>query len=245
MNRVLQRIYTALFFSFFISLSVLAAEDILVFQADHQNRVVIHGANGENQSLYFGDSLSQALHWDSFNDSFVFTDDVDFGDNEIKNVRLENLASAPICDASVIGKIYYDTTEGIPYSCDGVDWKKLATNIENAVVKPALIGFSGGSILEDGTTEYAFNAQSSRTTTGQYTITFDSVHPNGNLYNIALSLQQDSPNRDHRKIQWGNKTSSSFDVFITVDDNGTTADIYADEKFDFTVFSQENIIISE
>lgn len=224
---------------------IVLAKDVLIFEADHQNRIVIHGDTGENKSLYFGDSLSQALHWDDANNFFLFTDDVSFANHEIKNVRLENLSSAPTCNASVVGKIYYNTANNAPYTCDGTNWQKVGTDIENSVVKQSLVGFAGGAVLENGSTTYLFNSTVTRTATGRYRVSFNTPHPNGNGYSIALSVQEDSPNRDNRKIQWLNKSSTGFDVSITFDDNGGTADTYGDERFDFTVFEIEDIIVSQ
>ena len=101
-----------------------------------------------------------------------------------------------------------------------------------------LMGFAGGYVQEDGTALYAFESTTSRTAAGRYTVAFDNPHPNGANYSINLTLQSDEPNRDQRKIGYTNKTDNGFDVVITIDDNGGTADGYVDERFDYTVFHE-------
>lgn len=132
----------AVILCFMFSSFASANSDILIFNADHKNQLVIHGGTGEDFSLYFGDSLSQALLWDESLNSFSFTNDVSFSDNEIKDVRLENLATAPVCDSSVVGKIYYNTTDLQSYTCDGTLWKSSGASLSilYGAVSPSVVG---------------------------------------------------------------------------------------------------------
>lgn len=105
-----------------------------------------------------------------------------------------------------------------------------------------LVGFAGGEVAENGSTEYEFNSTVVRNSLGNYTVTFGSAHPNGNDYTVQLTANSDEPNEDQRKVQFRNKTANGFEVNITVDDNGGTGDIEVDEKFDYTVFEELEFI---
>ncbi len=78
--------------------------------------------------LQFGQSLNESILWDDTNNYFVFSDDVNFGDNQLLSARIENLISAPTCDGTVIGKIYHNTTDSNSYICDGTVWEQIDAN---------------------------------------------------------------------------------------------------------------------
>lgn len=120
---VILSLFTALFV-----FGSLYAEEVLIFESDQLS--VIRGDDAsENISLSFGDSLSHFLQWDASRNIFVFSDDVDFTNHEIKNVRLENIDTAPLCDSTLIGKLYYDTIDSSPYICDGTQWTALTNSL--------------------------------------------------------------------------------------------------------------------
>ena len=119
-------IITSLLFSSIIFSSVFA-ENIQIFNQDHKNRIVIQndiGISGDSD-LFFGSTLSHALSWDNTNNYFIFTDDVNFSGNEIKNVRLENLSTAPICDNSSAGRVYHNISDTFSYVCSNSIWSKI------------------------------------------------------------------------------------------------------------------------
>lgn len=107
----------------------------------------------------------------------------------------------------------------------------------NTTTVTKLVGFAGGVVSENGTQLYGFNAAAGnfRNSVGNYTVNLGAAHSNGANYIPVISVQSDSPNRDQRKISWLNRTPTSFDVIITVDDNGTAADGFADEVFSWYV----------
>ena len=115
-----------------LSISTFADADILLIENDHNNRIIIHGLDGEDQTLFFGESLSHSLTWDDTNDYFIFSDNVNFGNNELLDVRLNNLSTAPVCDTSLVGKMYYDTIDLNPYICDGVEWTAFTDSLTEA-----------------------------------------------------------------------------------------------------------------
>ncbi|HMR01185.1 MAG TPA: hypothetical protein PKA32_02235, partial [Candidatus Gracilibacteria bacterium] len=86
------------------------------------------GRNGSNW---------ESLQWDIASGRFDFSDDlnvnggievasdIDFNLNESIELRVENLASAPTCDGSSIGRVYQNTTDGNTYACDGSSFQIL------------------------------------------------------------------------------------------------------------------------
>ena len=82
--------------------------------------------------LIFGTALAEFLRFDIANDWFSFSNDVDFGQNEIKNVAIDNQAGAPA--APVTGQIYHNTTDGNTYVWNGTTWDDItagATGVDD------------------------------------------------------------------------------------------------------------------
>jgi hypothetical protein len=87
--------------------------------------------------LQFGETLNKFLQWNKTNVRFELNDNLyingslainghlDFNLSEMVNARLENLASDPVCDENSKGRVYYNTTENIPYYCNGTIWIKF------------------------------------------------------------------------------------------------------------------------
>lgn len=99
------------------------AEDVFETQADIF--ILASGNDASDVTLQFGDSLNESLRWDAAGAKFVLSGSLDIENNQLINARLENAASAPTCDGSVIGKIYFNTTTGSTFSCDGTSWEQL------------------------------------------------------------------------------------------------------------------------
>ncbi len=78
---------------------------------------------GGDVSLQFGAALGEAIKWDSLNAQFDISDDLNFNQNQLKNIVIDQLASAPITPA--IGQIYYNTTLGKVYIWNGTVWQDL------------------------------------------------------------------------------------------------------------------------
>ena len=85
--------------------------------------------------------MDKYLKWDSTSSYFSFNDDVDLGGNEIKNVRIDNKSSTPLCDSSSVGQIYHNTTDNKTYICNGALWDML----ENS----AITGVNSNSFTVD------------------------------------------------------------------------------------------------
>ena len=87
--------------------------------------------------LQFGETLGEFLQWSKANVRFELSDNLyvdgsvelngklDFNLNQMVEARLENLASAPTCDNNSKGRIFYNTTDNLPYYCNGTGWNQL------------------------------------------------------------------------------------------------------------------------
>lgn len=78
-----------------------------------------------NIDLKFGQSVSARFRFDGVSDKFGINRNLDLENNQLSNVRLENASSAPVCNTSVQGKIYHNTTDNMTYVCNGSIWNLL------------------------------------------------------------------------------------------------------------------------
>ncbi|MES2651262.1 MAG: hypothetical protein V4663_05950 [Bacteroidota bacterium] len=72
-----------------------------------------------------------------------FLSNADFGKNQIINVRLDSLATAPASPG--VGQFYFDTTLGEPRIWDGSNWKSMTSGDIESVLTPAGSGLTGGA----------------------------------------------------------------------------------------------------
>jgi hypothetical protein len=90
-----------------------------------------------NYNLQFGSSLA-AIQFDTVTDQFNFTKSINLQGNEIKNVRLEQLAAAPTCNAASSGRVYFNTTNNDTFSCNDTEWKSLTNGITTSETEQTL-----------------------------------------------------------------------------------------------------------
>lgn len=122
-----------------------------------------------------------------------------------------------------------------------VDELKGAPDCSTVIEKDAcLVPFA--AVNSNGTT---FNATVTNTSLGQYSITFNSPHPDGANF-IWSSGGAEDGNRDNPKVTLveGTQSATGVDVMVTVDDNGAAADSYNDSNFSFIVYYEKEIITS-
>jgi len=154
----------SLFVSFFLFASLLSttstalvnAENIQIYNNDHNNSIVIQSNSvfGNSTHLFFGESLNHALTWDGTNNYFLFTDDVNFSHNEIINARLENLTSAPACNASSSGRIYHNTSDTFSYVCNATNWERIdEENASGGKLQPYFNSISPHLVQTNATTD--------------------------------------------------------------------------------------------
>lgn len=127
-------------------------DDIIILEQDEGSGDVIISEGALGSDLYFGDSLLHFLRFDPDNNTFVFSDNIDFGGNEIVDFRLENLAIAPLCDAFSIGKAYHNTNDNYSYVCDGSSWNLIDNDKYSApITLPFIYGMSPDGMIIDST----------------------------------------------------------------------------------------------
>lgn len=128
---------------------------------------------------------------------------------------------------NVVGEIEIDLT--------------VSNVVRGYVWAAGLVAVAGGLVQGTATVDSAV-----RDAVGRYTVTFSSAHPWGDDYPVLLASEEDAPNRDVRKISLveGSRDASGFQVQITVDDNGTAADLYVDEDWSFSVPHEASFVVS-
>ena len=91
-----------------------------------------------------------------------------------------------------------------------------------------------GSISASGTIDSSSGGFTSvRNGVGDYTITFDTARPDA-FYSVTTGIECEVGD-DDRLIVYCNKTSTSFDINITEQDNGTTPGVPVDNPFSFSI----------
>ena len=117
------------YLSLFFLVGSLALADDFVPEEEEESAAdtFIIGAadSGSDIQLQFGQSLGKYLRWDVAASSFVLNDDLDLGGSQLLNTRIENLAVAPTCDGTAVGRLYYDTVQTNIFVCDGAVWSVL------------------------------------------------------------------------------------------------------------------------
>lgn len=132
--------------------------------------------------LEFGSSLGVKMRYDILNNKFILNKDLDLGQNQITNLRIENLSAAPTCNAAAIGQIYYNTTDKLTYTCDGVSvWNPLENALNATIEFPV--------VQARRTTSYTL-------TTSYADVTLDTT----DLENDITTLDHDDTNRDRINI---------------------------------------------
>lgn len=82
---------------------------------------------GETLDLQFGISRDARLRFDITTDTFFLNRNLNLEDLELESLRLENLASAPTCDGTTIGKVYYNTSTSTAQICNGSTWEDIGS----------------------------------------------------------------------------------------------------------------------
>ncbi len=127
--------------AFAVDIPVYIGED--EFGIEQNTFILDEDDSGGVTSLQFGRTLAASLQHDGT--EFQFNDDVDFQGGELLDFRIENLASAPLCNLGSSGRAYFDTTDNFTYVCDGIEWILLDSRFEELValqVREAPFAFS-------------------------------------------------------------------------------------------------------
>ncbi|HID92295.1 TPA: hypothetical protein EYG96_02800 [Candidatus Gracilibacteria bacterium] len=124
--------------------------DIIIIEQEIFGAIELPVDSLGNSKLYFGENLNNFIEWSADKDAFVFSNNINFGGNEVLNFRLENLVSAPQCNTDNSGRMYHNTTDKYSYICDDAIWKVLDNDDTSAQavlpflynVSPNFLGFN-------------------------------------------------------------------------------------------------------
>lgn len=141
-------------------------------------------------------------------------------------------------DGNFVGSSTY--TLGVNANGEVVEIPNATTPTLNVTKEMITTVYADGAIQADGTNVISNNSNVVRIASGQYQITFDTPLPTTD-YTLSLT-PSDDPNRDQKKIAYGNRTANGFTVYTTVDDNGGTADPLDDISFHYQVFAEKEVI---
>jgi hypothetical protein len=110
--------------------------------------------------------------------------------------------------------------------------------------KDIIAVWASGKQSTDTTLQARGGASITRNGVGQYSVSFP-THPDGAAYEILFGVDEDA-NRDIPKVSVvdGTQTPAGFDVVVTVDDNGTVADVFNDEPWSFAVLYECPVVTS-
>lgn len=107
--------------------------------------------------------------------------------------------------------------------------------------------FEGGSTngLQDGM--WNRNATTTIDAAGLATVVFDMPHPDGVEYHIDIEASEPIGTRDNPKetVVEGSKTANGFQLMLTVDDNGGTADPFSTQPFSWSVSKPERLVVCD
>lgn len=147
------------------------------------NVFTLDGDNtGGDITLQFGATLGEVLSWDDVNSRFMLSSSLDLQGNQLRNIRIDNQATAPTCGAADEGKIYFNTADKLTYSCDGAGTWNPFENALNATIEFPLV-------------------QARRTTSFPLTAAYTDVDlDTTDLENDATSLDHDNTLRDRINI---------------------------------------------
>ncbi len=89
-------------------------------------------------TLQFGGTNGETLTWDNSNSWFDISDDFSLEQNQLKNVAIDNLASAPL--TPVAGQIYHDTGDTNTYIYTGAIWEDITPIASSTNTKVITVG---------------------------------------------------------------------------------------------------------
>ena len=186
--------------------------------------------------LNFGSGAGVFLKYDG-TDTFVLSNHLDLNAKELQNFAVENAASAPTCDGTTGGRLYYNTTDNELYFCDAntTTWVKSASasiaddSITGAKLAPAVAGLG---LVQDGSGNLDINVDDST-----LEINTDTVRVKAGGITTSEILDATILNGD---IAAGAITGGAAGVIsdntITADDINTGA-ITTDEILDATILT--------
>ncbi len=132
----------------FLLLTATTVQARILFQDDEADDFAspvllldFDGGGTENTGVQFGDLPGLVpdpiIFWDIASEDFRFSHDINLQQNELQEVALENLASAPLTPTA--GQIYHNTTDGNTYVWNGTQWEDI-TALNSTSTKVVTVG---------------------------------------------------------------------------------------------------------
>lgn len=171
--------------------------------------------------------------------SVSMNENLDIGNNELLNTRIENLNTAPTCDASTRGRLYHNTTDNKSYICNGslfvqIDGGVGGTDTDVSAVSGALVGTDLTVTVTENGIDYdspAIDLSSLQDGIGTDDQTIDVFNLTGTTLNLSLESDgqpdqtvdlaplQDGyePNTDNQDLSLAGNTLSLTNDATTVD----------------------------
>jgi len=126
---------------------------------------------------------------------------------------------------------YPDQAASISFDKAGTNF--LSDTVEGAIKESISPALAGGLVASDGTSVRMLNSSSSRLSTGEYRITFDTAVADAS-YPIVITLEANAGADDYI-TSYSNVTTTSFDVSVNEQDNGGSPGTPRDSAFSFLV----------
>ena len=91
-----------------------------------------------------------------------------------------------------------------------------------------------GRVEANGNVLYIEGASVTQLSTGIFRVNFSNAHPDGGLYPVIFSIEQDN-NRDDYSATYTNVNSTGFDVEVAEHDTGNSPSIPRNVGFSFYI----------
>ena len=206
--------------------------DTIVYEGEIDEHIIITADNTGNSTLYFGDTLNHFLQWNTDDNAFIFSNNVDFGGNQALNMRIEHIATAniPTCNADNSGRLYYNTDNSESYVCNSSNWKQIDEETVSTVV-PFIDSVSPNTIEITETTSVSIKGKGFAPQSILIIPGFNGVISNFNLISpseITVDITPDNTTHDgsydflidtagKKNIEWTGNGINIMNMFSTID----------------------------
>ncbi len=130
---VLFSLLTGLLLCGFLAMNTATANDPIFrgesdFRIPQDTLIIDEDDAASDLKLQFGNTLNEYILWDNTNLNFQFSNNITLSGNQLLDFRIENFGSAPTCDGTRNGRLYYNTVTGFSYVCSASSWKQIDTS---------------------------------------------------------------------------------------------------------------------
>lgn len=202
----------------------LSPAGILTLTIEDGNTVIVDltSINTDDQTLSLAGTLLSIANGNSV-DLSAFLDDTD-----ISNVDLNLVGNDLTVSVTEDGVVMSDTVT-LPSGGGGTLVPVYRTIYQEWSAGGSQNGLQSGA--------WGRMAAVIRLGVGRWRVTWPGAHPDGTNYSIDFGVGESGTLRDVPKISWieGTKTPNGFELQITVDDNGASADTLTDAHWSYSV----------